>query len=191
MSIDVGELRRMFDDIAGVGDLDGGLVLADALEELGYRGAARLLSALLRAIAPIEEEIGRRGIAETAEAHALYRPLRGPCSRVKKLVRFAFWLEDSRRSGRPFAWFNLEAGGIGPTGNRIKRGVSYPVLVRDQFHGTNVRDPMVGVEFVPGPPVEGFIWSSPRILAARRAMLSTAPRFNVAPGTAIFREIFK
>ena len=196
MNLSVDELRELFERVPSNGDVQAGLVLADALEELGYPGAARRLNELLKAIAPIEVEIVRRGLSEGPETQALYQPIRGPWRRLKKRVMLALWLESKRRAGRPFAWFNLDAGGIGPKGNRVKRGNSYPVIVRDRLRGTagGTRDPMVGVEFVEAPPVDATSFafaSQPRLLAVRRDALSAAPRFYVAPGGGIFREVFR
>ena len=196
MNLSINELRELLERIPRDGDVQAGLVLADALEELGYPGAARRLNELLKVIAPIEETILRRGLSEGPETQAMYRSIRAPWRLVKKRVVLALWLENERRAGRPFAWWNLDVGGYGPTGNRIKRSTSYPVVVRDRLQGTGggARDPMVGVEFVEAPPVDASTFTfmrQPRLLAVRRVALSATPRFGVAPGGGIFREVLR
>ena len=188
-------LRELLRCIPDEGDLDGGLVLADALEELEYHGAARRLRGFLPHAAPIEARIRLKKLAEGPATQALWRPLISSWTQVKRLVTLALLLEEHRRAGRPLMWFNVEGGSYAPAlERRFRRDTSYPVgLTRPLTRGA-----MTDVQFLIGPASTVHPrWVTPdrrehaKIIAVRRAALTTAPLYAIAPGGAVYRNVFR
>lgn len=102
------ELRAFFRSIPDAGNLDAGLVLSDYLEELGYLNFANALRKFIRLASPIEREILQRGLSEGTATQALWRPLRGPWSAVKK--RFDLIVAQIEGWIGPLRWLRVETG---------------------------------------------------------------------------------
>ena len=179
----VEEMRAMFDAIPDRGDIESGHVLTDVLEELNRKTIARELREFLARAEPIERQIREQNLTEGPETRELWQPLRAPWRRLRQRFQLLRDLLENERDGLPLAWYNAPAGTrIYGTNRLAKRAISYPVRISDRIAGgmCNRRSSIAVAFYV--PVIDALVCIPSDQITGR-------PRYGLAPGAAIYREV--
>ena len=168
MSLSIDELAELFERISD-GDMDAGRVVADVLEERGYRHLAVSLHAFLNRAEPIEREITARALPPGPKTRKLWEPLRGPWRAIRARFSIVRALEQGRELGMPLGWYSSSR-------------LSYPVRVDTRGAGPGRLS--VSRYFSSS---SSYVWMGPFFEVCVEDVTRT-PQKRLAPGARAFLE---